>query len=203
MTATMPRVLLTTALVLSGWVTPAAAQSNPCGLLTSAEVAKHIVRGRPTFNETPDAHRMSGGVVCVYADGEIALWAPPNAERNFEGYLEFFKADKAKRFPVQGVGDKAWISFPPPADEYQDRVAYVVAYVGQKLVSVGLYARNGAADGLMGKACRAAGGQLTPRQQEDCKKLLADTSETQESLQPAVIELAMLVVAKVRSGKGS
>ena len=201
MTATTTRVLLATALMLSGWVTPAAAQSNPCGLLTSAEVAKHIVRGRPTYDQTPDAHRMSGGAICVYEDGEIGLWAPPNAERNFEAFLKIFEADKAKRYPVAGLGDKAWISFPPPKDEYQDRVAYVVAYVGQKLVMVGLYAHDGAADGPMGTVCRK--GPILPEDQKDCKKILADTSETQESLQPAVIELATLVVEKVRSGKGS
>jgi len=202
MTATMPRVLLATALTLSGWVKLAAAQSNPCALLTSAESVTHIARGRPTYNQTPDAIQLKGGLLCEYPyGGQIGLWAPPNAEQNIEAFLKIWKADKAKRHPVSGVGDKAWIMFPVPEDEYKDRTAYLVATVGQQLVTVALFAHDGAADGPIGQHCRKE--PPVPSEKEDCKKVLSDTSETQESLQPAVIELAMLVVAKVRSGKGS
>lgn len=201
MTATTPRVLLVTALISSGWGSPAIAQSNPCALLTTAEATKHITRGHEADGETPDAHRISGGVVCVYPDGgEIGLWEPPNAEQKVEGLLKIFKADKADRRAVAGVGDKAWITFPPPRDD-DERVTWLVAHVGQKLVSVALVAHDGMADGPLGTHCRKD--PITPDEKEDCKKILADTSETQESLQPAVIELATLVVAKVRSEKGS
>ena len=205
MRATLPRVLLATALILSGWVTPAAGQSNPCGLLSAAEVLEHITRGQGTYGATPRAHRMNGGVVCIYSYGEIGLWESPNADEKLEDFLEFFGAHKAKRYPVPGVGDKAWATFPPRINEYQERVAYVIAHVGQKVVEVGLYAYDGQADKMMGEACRvgAAAGELKPRDREHCKVILADTSQTQESLQPAAIELAKLVVEKVRSGKGS
>jgi hypothetical protein len=200
MRATLPRVLLATALISSGWITPAAAQTNPCGLLNAAEVLEHITRGRPTYG-TPDAHRMGGGVICVYNYGEIGLWESPNAEQKLEGFLKIFEAHKAKRYPVPGVGDKAWATFPPRMDEYQKRVAYVIAHVGQKVVEIGLYAHDSQADGWGGLACRQE--NLKPRDKEDCKKVLEDKSETQESLQPAAVELAKLVVAKVLSGKGS
>jgi hypothetical protein len=45
--------------------------------------------------------------------------------------------------------------------------------------------------------------RLKADEKEDCKKILADKSETQESLQPAVIELAKVLVANVRAGRGS
>ena len=57
-------------------------------------------------------------------------------------------------------------------------------------------------DSWMGEICRKDASKMKPKEQEDCKKVLADTSETQESLQPAVTEMAKLLVAKVRSGKG-
>ena len=49
-------------------------------------------------------------------------------------------------------------------------------------------------DGPMMEYCRR--GQLS---REECAKLKADKSETAESLQPAVIEMAEAVVAKLRS----
>lgn len=190
---------------LLGW-TPLAAQANPCALLTSAEATKHIARGQPTYGQTPDAVTLGGGAgaVCDYPfGGQVGIWRAPNAEQNFGNFLKAWKADKEKRHPVAGVGDRAWIMFPVPEDQYKDRVAYLVAYVGQQIVTVHLVARDGAADGPMGQVCRGDQSRLKPDEKEDCKKILADTSETQESLQPAVVELAKLVVQKVRAGKGS
>lgn len=206
MTTTSPRRLaLAAALILAGG--PAlAAQSNPCALLTSAEATKHIARGQPTYNQAPEAVTLGGGTgaVCDYPfGGQVGLWRAPNAERNFEQFLKAWKADKEKRHSVAGVGDRAWIMFPVPENQYKDRVAYLVAHVGQQIVTVHLVARDGAADGPMGQVCRGDQSRLKPDEKEDCKKILADKSETQESLQPAVVELAKLVVAKVRAGKGS
>jgi hypothetical protein len=55
----------------------------------------------------------------------------------------------------------------------------------------------------MGQVCRGDQSRLKPDEKEDCKKILANKSETQESLQPAVTELAKLLVEKVKAGKGS
>ena len=202
MTAMTPRVIaLTTALIVIGSTT-GSAQSNPCALLTSAEAIKHIARGQPTYGETPDVVQLAGGALCEYGfGGQIGVWNAPNASDNFEKFLKSWKVEKQTRHPVDGVGDRAWIMFPPPEDEYKLRPAYLVSYVGQKVVTVALFARKGAADGVMGQVCRGDQSRLKPDEREDCKKILAQKSETQESLQPAVIELAKLVVAKVKAGK--
>jgi hypothetical protein len=179
-----------------------AAQSNPCDLLTSAEAVKHIARGKKTYGETPDVSTVSGGRLCEYPfGGQIGVWSPPKAEENLERFLKAWRADKEKRHPVSGVGDHAWIMYPVPENKYKDRTAYLVTRVGQKIVTVALFAHDGAADGPMGEVCRGDQGRLKPDEKEDCKKVLADKSETQESLRPAVIELAKLVVEKVRAGK--
>jgi hypothetical protein len=109
--------------------------------------------------------------------------------------------DKETRHPVSGVGDRAWIMYPVPEDKYKDRMAYLVTNVGQKVATVALFARDGQADGVMGEVCRGDQSRLKPDEREACKKVLADKSETQESLKPAVIELAKLFVAKVQAGK--
>ena len=202
MAAMTPRVIaLTTALIVTG-PTTGSAQSNPCALLTSAEAIKHIARGKKTYGETPDAVQLSGGAVCDYGfGGQIGIWNPPNASASFERFLKSFKVDKQTRHPVPGVGDRAWIMYPPPENEYKDRPAYLVSYVGQKVVTVALFANKGAADGTKGQVFRGDQSLLKPDEREDCKKILAQKSETQESLKPAVIELAKLVVAKVQAGK--
>src|SRR5215211_383533 len=154
MTATTPR-MLAAALILSSWSTLAAAQSNPCALLTSAEAVKHIARGKPTYNQTPDAVAVSGGKLCEYPfGGQIGLWSAPKAEENLVRFLTLWKADKAKRHPVSDVGDRAWIMFPLPENQYKDRTAYLVAHVGQQIVTVALFAHDGGADSPMGAICK-------------------------------------------------
>jgi len=207
MKPTMHRGLLTMAatLIMTGGAT-LSAQSGPCALLTPAEAVKHIARGQPTYNETPDVSMVVGGAgaLCEYPfGGQIGIWRAPKAQENLEHFLKVWKADKATRHPVSGVGDRAWIMFPVPENEYKDRTAYLVAHVGQQIVTVALFARDGAADGPMGQVCRGDQSRLKADEKEDCKKILASRSETQESLQPAVIELAKLLVERVRAGKGS
>jgi hypothetical protein len=198
-------IALAAALVLAGWPT-LVAQSNPCALLTSADAVKHIARGQPTYGQTPDAVVVGGGAgsLCEYPfGGQVGIWRAPKAQENLERFLKAWKADKETRHPVSGVGDRAWIMFPVPENKYKDRAAYLVAHVGQQIVTVALFARKGSAEGLMGEVCRGDQSRLKPKEKEECKTVLADKSETQESLQPAVIELAKLVVEKVRAGKGS
>jgi hypothetical protein len=183
---------------------PLSAQSNPCALLTTAEAVKHIARGRPTYDQAPDATVVSGGALCQYPfGGQIGVWRGPGAEANLEQFLRSWKADKERRHPVSGVGDRAWIMFPVPASRYKDRGAYLVTYVGQQIVTVALFAHKGNAESSLGEICRNDPGRLKPKEREDCKRILADKSETPESLQPAVVELAKLLVAKVRAAKPS
>jgi hypothetical protein len=197
-------IALTTMLVLIGSST-GSAQSNPCTLLTAAEATKHIARGHKSYNDSADLTSVAGGgAICDFSHGsggQVGVWNGPKASENFERFLKNFRMDKQTRHPVSGVGDAAWIMYPVPEDKYKDRVAYLVATVGQKIVTVHLAARDGAADGTMGEVCRGDQSRLKPDEREDCKRVLADKSETQESLKPAVIELAKLVVSKVRAGK--
>jgi hypothetical protein len=190
--------VLTTVLVLLG-SSALSAQANPCVLLTAAEATKHIARGQPTYNQAPDALQMRGGALCEYPfGGQVGVWESPE---NLEQFLKSFRMDKVTRHPVSGVGDKAWIMYPTPEDQYKDRIAYLASYVGKKVVTISLVARDGAADGVMGQVCRGDQSRLKPDEKEGCRKVLADRSETQESLAPAVTELAKLVVQKVRAGK--
>ena len=198
----IPRVIALTAIVTLSGSTTAAAQGNPCALLSVAEATKLIARGQPTYNQTPEALTVRGGTICEYPfGGQIGVWNAPDASESVEQFLKSFRQDKWPREPVPGVGDRAWIMYPVPENQYKDRVAYLAAYVGPKVVTVVLNARDGAADGPMGQVCRGDQSRLKPDEREDCKKVLADKSETQESLKPAVIELAKLVVEKVRAGR--
>jgi hypothetical protein len=202
MFATTSRTMgLALALILASWST-LAAQQNPCALLTDAEALKHIARGKPTYGQKPETVQVGAGRLCEYPfGGQIGVWEGPRASENFESFLKAWKADKEQRHPVSGVGDKAWIMFPVPENQYKDRVAYLVAHVGQKVLTVSLEAYDGQADGVMGQVCRGDQSRLKPDEKEGCKKVLADKSETQESLRPNVIELAKLLVDKVRAGK--
>lgn len=196
-------LMMVASLTMAGGTT-LSAQAGPCALLTNAEALTHIARGKPTYDQTPEVTAVGGGSLCQYpVGGQLGVWRAPNAEANFERFLQAWKVDKATRHPVAGVGDRAWIMFPVPENEYQDRAAYLVAHVGQQIVTVALFAHDGQADGMMGRVCRGDQSRMTAREREDCKKILADTSESQESLQPAVIELAKLVVERVRAGRGS
>ena len=203
MTALTPLVLVATTILMLVGSSTGSAQSNPCAILTTAEASKHIARGRPLYDRPPDSIRVFGGAgaLCEYAGGQIGVWGSPNAPETFERFLKQFKMDKVARDPVSGVGDRAWIMYPVPENKYQDRMAYLVTNVGQKVVTVALFARKGQAEGMMGDICRGDQKGLKPDEKEECKKVLADKSETQESLKPAVIELAKLVVARVRAGR--
>jgi hypothetical protein len=197
----MPRSTLAYFAVLVLAAPSASAQGNPCSLLTSAEAVTHIARGQKTYGQTPDAVAVAGGALCEYPfGGQVGLWSSMDA---LERFLKVWKADKAARHAVSGVGDRAWIIFPVPEDEYKDRTAYLAAQVGARVLTVALHARKGAADGPMGQVCRGDQKRLKPDERADCLKILADKSETQESLQPAAVELARLLVPRVRAGKGA
>ena len=198
------RFLIVPALITIAWPGTSAGQSGSCKLLTNAEVVQHIDRGRQNFDPDPKETSVLGGKgsICQYTFGQVVVWTAPNAEQNLESFIKAWKVTMGDRKPVTGVGDRAWIAFPVPNSKYEDRAAFVVANVGQQVVTVALFAHDGNAESSMGEICRRDQAKMKPREQEDCKKILADKSETQESLQPAVTALATLVVEKVRAGKG-
>ena len=181
-----------------------AAQSAPnaCGLLDKAEVEKLINRGKPTYNQMPEATAVSGGKgsVCDYpGGGQVGLYVGPNSAGAFEHFLKAFNAQGQPKETVSGVGDKAYVFYPKPRNEYSDRGPYLVVTVGEHTVTAFLSAHKGQADGPMAEYCR--GSKVKENEKKDCEKVLADKSETPESLRPAVEELGKAVVARVRAGK--
>ena len=203
----MNRLVLVIAATLVGWPTLAAQTApNACGLLTDAEVAQLITRGKQTYGQTADATPVVGGQgsVCDYpAGGQVSLYVGPNSTQAFEQFMKVWKQENETRHPVSGVGDKAYVFYPKPRNSESDQGPYLVATVGPHTVTAFLAAEKSQAAGLMATVCRddKSRAELTPKEQEECKKILADKGESPESLQPAVVELAKAVVAKVRSGK--
>lgn len=205
MNAMTRRVPLALAALAAAWSSAAAQSSggaaaatgvHACSLLTDAEVERLINRGRRAFGEPEVVSLLGGaGTACEYPVGaQVVLFSGPTSQRDLETLLQRFKKDKEIRHPVTGVGDRAYIIFPTPRDKYEDRVAYLVTFVGRHTVAVSMAAEDSPADGPMMEYCRR--GQLS---REECAELeAAGKGQTAESLQPAVVEVARAVVAKLR-----
>ncbi len=178
-----------------------AAQAAPdvCGLLTDSEAAQLVARGQPTFQE-PEALATGGGFICQYEHGQTGLWVGSGSGTRFEQFLKSWRQDKQPRLPVAGVGDSAYVLYPEARNDYSDQGPMVVATVGEHTVTAALFAREGAADGLMGEVCRGNQSQLNEKEKKECAGILADRGETPQSLQPAAVELARILVARVRAG---
>jgi hypothetical protein len=200
----MRRLAFTIALTLAGAGSLAAqAAPNACGLLTTEEAKTLIVRGQKLIIPLEaDATSVAGGKgsVCDYSyGGQVGIYVGPNSEAAFEQFLKAFNAQGQPKQSVAGVGDKAYVIYPKPRNEYSDQGPYIVATVGPHTVTAFLARHKGNADGPMGEMCRS--GKLSEKDAKDCPKILADKTETPESLLPAATELAKAVVAKVRTGK--
>jgi hypothetical protein len=205
-TPTTPRIFWALAVattIVIGTVSPAqAAAPSACDLLTDAEVSKLIARGQTTYSAAPDATTLAGGAgsVCQYEHGQTGLWMGPGSEARFEQFLASWEQDKQPRHAVSGVGDTAYVIYPKPRNSYSDEGPFVVATVGANIVTASLFARKGQASGVMGEVCRGDQAQLNDNEKKECAKVLADSGETPESLQPAAVELAKVLVAKLRAG---
>jgi hypothetical protein len=176
---------------------------NACGLLAKADVDRLIVRGRPTYNVQPEAvvTGRGKGSVCLYVGGDVGIYVGPNSSAAAEGHLKMLEIDKVARQPVSGIGDKAFLLFPPPIKRDSDHEGpFLVMTVGEYTVTAFLYAWKGQADGPVGTYCRDSL-KLKKSEKEGCRKTLADVSEDPKSLRPQVEELGKLLAAKVRTGK--
>jgi hypothetical protein len=195
--------VLATVAFVAGWIITTAAQAAPnaCGLLTDVEAAKLIARGQPDYSEREPTTVAGGkGSLCQYDGGQVGLWTGPGSGQSFEQFLASWKQDKEPRQPVAGVGDQAYVFYPKPRNSYTDEGPMLVATVGAHTVTAALFARKGQASGLMGDVCRGNQNGLSEKEKKECVAVLADQGEKPESLQPAVTELAKVLVAKVRSG---
>jgi len=200
----MRRPSFVLALTLAGAGSLAAQTApNACGLLTTEEAKTLIVRGQKMIVPlSADASAVSGGKgsVCDYSyGGQVGIYVGPNSDASFEGFLKAFNAQGQPKQPLSGVGDKAYVFYPKPRNEYSDQGPYIVATVGPHIITAFLARHKGNADGPMGEMCRS--GKLSASDAKDCPKILADKTETPESLLPAATELAKAVVARVRAGK--
>lgn len=207
---------LAAGVVSGGWI-PVASQSagtarasgtpvapQVCSLLSAAEIDRLVVRGQDTHGAPVETDSTSLGIAdsaCEFGGfGQIVLFAGAKSEARFEAFLKRFNADQEKRTPVSGVGDRSYIMFPKPRDEYQDRAAYLVTRTGPYTLGISLNARKSPLDGPMGAALKAScrGDKLSKKEQASCAKVMAEKSETAESLQPAVVELGKVVVARLQ-----
>jgi hypothetical protein len=133
----------------SAW--PAAsptAQTKPgaCSLLTDEQAKTLIHRGQRPDGPT-DEIPLKGGSACSFNGGQqqLILFSGPSSEADFEATLKAFRHDKETRHPVSGVGDKAYIMYPPPQNQYQRPTAFLVTRVGPHTLGVVLAADSKAA----------------------------------------------------------
>ena len=120
--------------------------AKPCTLLTEAEQAKYIGRGKKIYSG-PDAFTLGGGAGsgCSWDGdrGQIILYSGPRAEQGVDGLMAAFNQDKVPKQPVAGVGDKAWVIYPKPRNQYQARVGFLGVKTGDHMVAISLEADDG------------------------------------------------------------
>ena len=113
-----------------------------CSLLTDEQAKTLIHRGqRP---EAPEEMPLKGGSACAFNGGQhqLILFSGPSSEADFEATLKAYRYDKETRHPVSGVGDKAYIMYPPLQNKYQYPTAFLVTRVGSHTLGVVLAAES-------------------------------------------------------------
>jgi hypothetical protein len=122
-----------------------AATAKPCTLLTDDEINKYIARGQTV--RSGDAFTLAGGAGsgCEWgaARGNIIIYSGPNAEEGLNAFLKAFNHDKDAKRPVSGVGDRAWVIFLEPRNQYSARSGFLGVKTGQYMVGMSLEADAG------------------------------------------------------------
>lgn len=120
--------------------------AKPCTLLTDDEQKKYIARGQQIYSG-PDAFTLGGGAGsgCSWDGdrGQIIIYSGPRAEQGLDGLISAFNQDKVPKQPVAGVGDKAWVIYPKPRNQYQARVGFLGVKTGDHMVAISLEADDG------------------------------------------------------------
>lgn len=118
--------------------------AQACTLLTAAEQEQYIARGQKIF-DAPEAFTASGGAGCSWNGdrGQIIIFSGPKAEQGLDGLLAAFNQDKVPKQSVSGVGDKAWVIYPKPRNQYQARVGFLGVKAGEQTVAISLEADDG------------------------------------------------------------
>ena len=123
-----------------------AANAKPCTLLTDAEVEKYIARGQKLYDKGEGASLGGGaGSTCDWGGGrgQIIVYSGPKAEEGMNALLKAFGQDKEPKQPVAGVGDRAWVIYPKPRNQYQARVAFLGVKTGPHMLGISLEADDG------------------------------------------------------------
>jgi hypothetical protein len=121
---------------------PAVAQTphRACSLLTSEEVKTLIDRGRPSDGPGEEMPVGPGnrGSACAFSGGrqQVILFSGQSSEADFEAVLKAYRHDRDARHPVSGVGERAYIMYPPAQNQYQRPTAFLVARVGTHTLGV-------------------------------------------------------------------
>ena len=176
---------------------------NACGLLAKADVDRLLARGNPTYNAQPEAVTTGKGKgsLCLYVGGDVGIYVGPNSTAAVEGHLKMLGIDKVPRQPVSGIGDKAFLLFPPPIKVDSDHQGpFLVITVGEYSLTAFLHAKQGAADGVMSAYCRDSA-NVKKNDKKSCREIMADKSEVPQALRPQAEELGKILAAKVRAGE--
>jgi len=116
------------------------AAPTACSLLSNADIEK--LTGRHFFAAPEPTSLGGGGSACAYGTGkaQVVLFSGSKSEQQYNALLKNYKRENEKKTPVSGIGDKAYIMFPQPKTEYEDKNAILVVRVGEHTVAVSLAA---------------------------------------------------------------
>lgn len=111
-----------------------------CALLTAEQVKTLIDRGRPSDGpgEEMPVGRDNRGSACAFSGGrqQLILFTGPSSEADFEAVLRAYGHDRETRHPVSGVGERAYIMYPAPQNQYQRPTAFLVMRIDTHTLGV-------------------------------------------------------------------
>ena len=119
---------------------------NTCSWFTLADIER-MTGQKSLVTEAGDLTSLAGGAgsACTWVDlgAQIVLFTGAKSDELFENFLKNFKKDKEVRRAISGLGEGAYIMFPKPRNQYEDRVALVVVKKGSHTVGVSVSAPDG------------------------------------------------------------
>lgn len=119
---------------------PSAETIQACSLMTKADIEK--LTGQRLFGE-PQATALYGGSACGWGSTQIVLFSGENSEERYNALLKNFGKDTEQKHPVSGVGDRAYMMFPKPRNQYEDTIALLVITSGQHTMGISVAAEKG------------------------------------------------------------
>jgi hypothetical protein len=118
------------------------APPEACALLTNTDVQK--VTGRKMFTEpTPMSLKGGAGALCGFDNAQVILFSGDNSETLWDGFLKGFGYGDVQKYPVSGLGDKAYAFYFKPQNEHQDAGTFIVVSAGKRTVAVSVSAEEG------------------------------------------------------------